>query len=242
MQAWVSTTAIAALFAVSGAGAAFAADLDKILYAPEINRTVPVEIGNGWYLRGDIGYSVETEGELSRVTYQDVVYDLDDFDAGRIDSDVSGGIGVGYQFTDFLRADVTAEYSEGEGSLSVAGVVGEADFDAITLMANAYVDLGTIAGFTPYVGAGIGSTRVDWGPVRSNIFPVDVDGSADWRLTYALMAGISYDLTKSLKVDLGYRYIDVDDGGLFDHPIYGTGEDDGYTKHEIRAGLRYSLW
>jgi hypothetical protein len=29
-------------------------------------------------------------------------------------------------------------------------------------MANGYVDLGTFAGFTPYVGAGAGVTRVAW--------------------------------------------------------------------------------
>ncbi|WP_245409804.1 outer membrane protein [Pararhizobium haloflavum] len=240
------TMGLVAAATACGTMQAFAADLDQIIYAPELDRTVPVEIGNGWYLRGDIGYSVETDGGLKRFTYQGVEYDLDDLDLARIDSDISAGGGVGYQFSDFFRADVTAEYSEGEGAINFPGIASDADFDAITLMANAYVDLGTVAGFTPYIGAGIGSTRVDWGPLRADTIPsstpIEVKGDAEWRLTYALMAGVSYDITKSLKLDVGYRYLDVADGSLFNDALYGSGEDDGFSKHEIRAGVRYALW
>lgn len=234
--------AMAAALAAGASGSALAADLDRIIYAPEVNRTVPVEIGNGWYLRGDIGYAVETEGELDSITFQGIEFDGDDFDTD-VTSELSGGLGVGYQFTDFLRADFTAEYSEGEGTVRSAAFNGESDFDAITLMANGYVDLGTIVGFTPYVGAGIGATRVDWGPVTFGApNSGTVAGSADWRLTYALMAGTSYDLTKAIKLDFGYRFIDVAGGEIYNDPISGSAEDDGYTKHEIRAGFRYMLW
>ena len=54
------TSCIAALAGL--AASAQAADLDEIIYAPELPMTQPVEIGSGWYLRGDLGYSVETRG------------------------------------------------------------------------------------------------------------------------------------------------------------------------------------
>ena len=38
-----------------------AADLDQILYGSELPVTQTVEIGSGWYLRGDLGYQVSTE-------------------------------------------------------------------------------------------------------------------------------------------------------------------------------------
>ena len=39
-----------------------AADLDEIIYAKELPVTQPVEVGSGWYLRGDLGYSIRTRG------------------------------------------------------------------------------------------------------------------------------------------------------------------------------------
>jgi opacity protein-like surface antigen len=51
------------LLALMGLAApAHAADLDEIIYAKELPVTKPVEIGSGWYLRGDLGYSVQTRG------------------------------------------------------------------------------------------------------------------------------------------------------------------------------------
>ena len=246
------TTAItvAGAFAALSAGTAFAADLDEIIYSPQVDRTVPVEIGNGWYLRGDIGYSVETDGEGDDYSVGGVPGGFDD---SRIDSEFSGSIGVGYQFTDFLRADVTADYSEGDftgssasGPCAVLGPCSaEADLDTIGLMANAYVDLGTFVGITPYLGAGIGATHTDWGPVTvtsdATGLSATLTGERDWRLTYALMAGASYDLSKSLKLDLGYRYSNVAGGDFFAGDGV-EGDDDGFSKHEIRAGLRYMLW
>ncbi len=43
-----------------------------------------------------------------------------------------------------------------------------ASMSAWSLLANAYVDLATYGAFTPYVGAGIGGTRVKWGTLRKH--------------------------------------------------------------------------
>lgn len=216
--------------------AASAADLDQIIYAPELKRTVPVEIGNGWYLRGDIGYAFEQDGSSP------------DFDESEIDSDFSVGGGVGYQFTEFLRTDLTADYHPGDfnGATAAAGLCAAgpcasgAEFDAIGLMANAYVDLGTFVGVTPYLGAGVGYTFVNYSDLTADdgATVTTYAGESDWRFSYALMAGLSYDLSKSMKLDFGYRYLDVDGGATY----AGGSDDDGFSKHEVRAGFRYSLW
>ncbi len=203
------------------AAPAVAADIDSIIYAPEIDRRVPVEVGNGWYLRGDLGYAIEMDGEVGGV--------LD----GEIESDFSGSAGVGYRFTDWFRADATFDYSEG----NLDSPLFDVDLAAYGLMANAYADLGTFVGVTPYIGAGIGTTYLEY----DSPDVLGVGGRDDWRFTWALMAGASYDLTKSLKLDVGYRYLNVAEGEALS--LAGvTVDDDGYEKHEIRAGLRYSLW
>lgn len=61
----------------------------------------PVEWGSGWYLRGDIGWQ---NVQVPAVT--------GDFATIKgVDNIVSGGIGGGYQFNDWLRADLTVDRS-----------------------------------------------------------------------------------------------------------------------------------
>ncbi|KGF66773.1 hypothetical protein LL06_26265, partial [Hoeflea sp. BAL378] len=99
------------------AASAQAADLDQVIYAPELPMTQPVEIGSGWYLRGDLGYSVETRGAATRYSIfsagPPVSYSTGAFGTSSIDSDWSGSAGVGYNFTDYLRGDLTFDYTKG---------------------------------------------------------------------------------------------------------------------------------
>jgi opacity protein-like surface antigen len=81
--------------------AAKAADMRP--YAPPEPPPVdePVEWGSGWYLRGDIGWQ---NVQLPAVT--------GDFSTIKgVDNIVSGGLGGGYQFNDWLRADLTVDRS-----------------------------------------------------------------------------------------------------------------------------------
>lgn len=257
-----------------------AADLDQIIYAPELPTTQMVEVGSGWYLRGDLGYSMQSKGAATSYNIFDVgppaTYTATSFDSSALTSDVSGAIGFGYSFTDYFRTDLTLDYTHGrfDGSTSAAGdCVGgtpanttctssdRQDFKSYGIMANGYVDLGTVVGFTPYIGAGAGMTRVKWGDLSSTNRCVDLGGSCgvttttqpgeeSWRFTYALMAGVSYDLTQSLKLDVGYRYQKIASGAMFGYDAAtalagATGaqaNDNGFAKHEVRVGLRYELW
>lgn len=257
-----------------------AADLDNIIYAPELPTTQMVEVGSGWYLRGDLGYSLKTSGSA---TSYDIftagspdTYTNTAFDTHSVISDGSAAIGFGYSFTDYFRTDLTLDYTRGrfDGLRSVAGdCVGgtpaattctsadRQDFESYGFMANGYVDLGTVVGFTPYVGVGAGITKVKWGDTSSTNRCVDLGGSCgvtatthpgqdSWRFTYALMAGVSYDLTQSLKLDVGYRYQKTASGAMFGYDAdtaaagaTGTqSSDNGFEKHEVRVGLRYELW
>tara|TARA_R110002020_G_scaffold5179_2_gene21905 strand:+ start:3291 stop:4121 length:831 start_codon:yes stop_codon:yes gene_type:complete len=259
------------------AASAQAADLDQVIYAPELPMTQPVEVGSGWYLRGDLGYSVKTRGAATNYSIFTAgpTYTPASFDSSSLDSDWSGSAGVGYNFTDYFRGDLTFDYTKGSftGATSSAvpcgggagtgcASVDTQDFKQYGFMANAYVDLGTFAGFTPYVGAGAGITRVTWGTLNSDynctgvgcgavpIASTTNPGLESWRFTYALMAGMSYDITKDLKVDLGYKYSKIDDGGQFGYSAAqaalgaagAQANDNGFEKHEVRVGLRYSLW
>ncbi|QRI61965.1 porin family protein [Shinella sp. PSBB067] len=232
---------IAALLATSAA----ASDIE-IIDAPEIDVSKSVA-SEGWYIRGDLGYSGWIKGGRPRVVEAGGARA---FDERRFSRPLSYGVGLGYQFSDLLRADLTADFSKGDfrGGAACAGgdCAFKADYSAAGLMANGYVDLGTLAGFTPYLGAGLGATWLDWRNAAcagAGCTSPSLEGRDGLRFTYALMAGASVDLSSRVKLDVGYRFSGIAGGDAF---RTGTGDmeirDRGFHKHEFRVGLRVPLW
>ena len=277
-----SAVLTAALMTAWTGSSASAADLEPQaapeLYAPEI---VTPTVAQGWYIRGDFGYAGWTGDEKPdyRVTQADgTVLATDTFDSARFSKPVSFGGGIGYQLNDFLRTDVTADIFDGRlngvseisSPCAVTELAGtgcgrdyRASYRGIGVLANGYIDLGTVAGFTPYIGGGLGATQINWGSTRTDDFCTagsaacsgnaygsqNFDGETSWRFTYALMAGVSYDITNRIKLDLGYRYSDIAGGDMFKtgsgstvQTVRTKGSDDGLSRHEIRAGLRLTTW
>ncbi|MCQ0986776.1 outer membrane protein [Jiella marina] len=258
-----------AMAAMGWSGAASAADILPPIYdAPvyqDVPEVVPVEIGTGWYLRGDVGYSFKSDAPSDFTLQFDdgtAITDLfrGSYDGLEIDAAPTFSIGAGYKFNEFLRADATVGYwtaDVSDANFAAANTTIGGDVTAWEVMGNAYVDLGTYAGFTPYVGAGAGAVQVSYdnncilaGSDCSDNFDVDLGNSDSWRFAYSLMAGLSYDVSKNLKLDVGYRYTDVDGGTRSNVTVVDTsgasltvdGEDDGFKRHTIQAGIRYSLW
>lgn len=224
----------------------------------------------GWYIRGDIGYS---HNQMSDVTYVTSGTGLGTNTLrGKLNGNYSVGAGVGYDTGDHLRVDLTADYfskSNFRGSSSGNCPVGptvtcvttdSSSFTAISVMANAYIDLGKYSGFTPYVGAGIGGTHVNWGHLSNDYVTAGYSnynekhsGGSDIRFTYALMAGASYDVSDCVAVDAGYRFRKVAGGKMFNigngsaasvpsgTSYTGPGHDKGIISHDFRVGARYKF-
>ncbi|MDX8479266.1 outer membrane beta-barrel protein [Mesorhizobium sp. VK24D] len=157
---------------------AVSADYNPPIYVDQAPDYQPVEVGSGWYLRGDIGYAFNKPYDFSE-TPAGVVTDV---------SALSGSIGMGYHFNDYLRGELnfgllpTSKYDnkyvttcEGTETTTVtdniSGTITSqvsgpstracdgSDYTrnkAYDVMASAFVDLGTYVGFTPYVGGGVG--------------------------------------------------------------------------------------
>ncbi|MDX3929161.1 MAG: porin family protein [Shinella sp.] len=239
---------------------AFAADIyePQVIDAPVVEQVAAD--ASGWYLRGDAGYSFN---KIRGVRFHQGSNDnFTDFSSARLKDGFTIGGGVGYQINNYLRTDVTLDYmtkSKFRGS-TVGGCGVAADcvssdrssMTALSLLANAYVDIGTYGIVTPYVGAGIGGTYVNWKGLNNtsceNGDPTNCDpefthrGRKSWRFTYALMAGASVDLTCNLKADVGYRFRHITKGEMFAFEAgSGPGYDKGFYSHEGRVGLRYAL-
>lgn len=86
--------------------AAFAADLP----APPPYAPPPVEDVGGWYLRGDIGMSNQSVKNI-RLSDPTAYQGLNTFnETTNFDAAPTYQIGVGYQFNNWFRADLTGQY------------------------------------------------------------------------------------------------------------------------------------
>ena len=252
---------LAALFA-GIAGPALAADLAEPPPVepapPPVVEAQPVDVG-GWYIRGDLDYHWSRFGGADYITYGPPP-GSNSFDSGKLKGAFSAGAGVGYQVNQYFRTDLTADWlGKSNFSGSTVGTCGggvacistdTSSYSALLLLANAYIDIGTWHGVTPYVGAGIGGAWMKWDTLHNSDLDGDFfhQGGKGWLFAYALMAGASYCLTDRVKLDVGYRYSHINGGRMFEYAAgaggttgAGPGFDHGINVHEVRGGLRYQF-
>ena len=241
---------------------AFAADMPIAappMYAP------PVEDFGGWYLRGDIGFSNQRVDRLNNaldVNNTSSVQTLGFNTAGIF------GLGAGYQFNNWFRADVTGEYRGnsqflGTDRITFPGGVGTDTYHASknewVVLANAYVDLGTWWCVTPFIGAGVGGARVsinnftDQGLANLGAGALPGlafgDNVSKWNFAWAAHAGLAYKVTPNFTVELAYRYLDMGDGLTGDLRTFdGSGVNTinpmtfkNITSHDLKLGVRWDL-
>jgi opacity protein-like surface antigen len=253
------------------AAPATAADFGSFFSAPQTNiQTQAVSFGTGWYIRGDGAWASDSLPKISP--------DLSQFVTNARQSIFNADLGFGYKFNNWIRADIVADYwlptrAQGYGTgrqcVTQVTTINNAPVDTaydtctphmdstiqrLDALANLYFDLGTWYGFTPYVGGGLGVSRIqitsdtNWYMTNGEPYHVTTDGfyynwdtSVDeirYQFAWALMAGVSYAITPELALDLGYRYINLGTiSGIQD--ASGNSYSKVVDAHEVRIGLRY---
>jgi opacity protein-like surface antigen len=185
---FLKTLLLAGVVAMPLAVSAQAADLGDVPSDVETTAT-------GLYVRGDVGWSFLK------------------WSGGKDDSAFVGGGGLGYQYNEMFRMDLTADWA---GKYNIAK---GASISTTTVLGNAYYDFANESMFTPYVGAGVG---YGW---------VNNKGGAGKKsgLAVGLATGVAVDLTNNLAVDVGYRFRD----------IMASGPDT--KEHQATVGLRFKF-
>src|SRR5262249_2836090 len=152
-----------ALLATAAHTGARAADLPL---PPVVPPPIEEYVASGWYLRGDIGMTNQSVKSLNNALYNSVT----SVNTVQKDWDSSPlfGLGVGSQFNNWLRTDLTGEYRgkanfHGLDIVTAGGTMYTDQYQASKsewlVLANLYVDLGTWYSFTPFIGAGVGAAR-----------------------------------------------------------------------------------
>ncbi len=237
---------------------------------PMLRGTVSPEF-SGWYLRGDVGVSANQLHSTSSDFLVPPTPPGFRYDSSNLGGSAFMGIGAGYQFNNWFRADMTAEYRTAANYHAVASYNGAAfvpnpcgglgrcpdvytgSISSAVFLANGYVDLGTWSGITPYIGAGVGLANV-----RSGLF-VDHSigntgggyslGASKTNFAWAGMAGLSYTVSPNLKLDMGYRYLSLGNGTsgpIICQPAGVVGCPQEVQKfkiasHDFKLGMRWMI-
>lgn len=255
---------IGALASTLISGVAFSADYipaPVIDFEPEYE----AEFGGNLYLRGYIGFTNQEVDHLDNVSF---VGSTVQFLSSEFESSGLAGAAIGYRFNDWFRGDLSAEYrmragyngldrydADNNGSFGDAGDGTNqytADKSEFVVMANAFLDMGTYHGITPYVGAGVGASYTmidnftDTNVPQSGVAYATDNG--EWAFAWALHAGLGYEVNDRVTLDLGYRYLHIGDASSGDIITYtGTSninnpmEFNGITSHDVTFGFRYAL-
>jgi opacity protein-like surface antigen len=244
--------------------AAFAADM-PIMPAPAYAPPPPQEF-SGWYLRGDVGMTNQSIKSLNNPDPANVLFTQTGVG---FDSSPLFDLGVGYQFNNWFRVDVTGQFrgrANFHGSQFTTAFAGSALVDNYTgsksetvVMANGYVDLGTWWCVTPYIGAGIGASYNRISDFRDDGFgntfgvarPVSFVYASDagkWNFAWALHAGLGYKVTPNATVELGYSYMNLGDATTGVNSNFAGTATAQYpwtmhdiTSHDLKLGVRWNL-
>ena len=243
------------------------------LLPPAPNMEMPmlrgsVEPDSAFYLRGDVGIGINQVGKVTS-TFVGTVPGFQ-HDAQSLGDAPFVGFGAGYQFNSWFRADLTGEYrgsarydgveSYMTNNTDCAGNAGAStrcpdvytgSVSSAVFLANGYVDLGTWYGLTPFVGAGVGVARNKSGMTTDmsigNTGGGYSVGAAKTGLAWGLRAGLDYTVNSRLKLEFGYRYLDLgsyNTGTIVCQPVgvAGCTQESQRIKlasHDLRIGMRW---
>ena len=169
----------------------------------------------------------------------------------QFDEDLATGLAIGYQYDSGLR--VEAEYLDTENDAEQiifngntfndigTNVVG--GIETTSLFFNSIHNFNTDTSVSPYIGAGLGYTKVESDLAYNPTFGASIRDD-DTTFSYQLLLGLDVAFTDNLKSFIEYRYVDagnVDLSRTGGGPggIQTTTQNGDITFDGFGAGLRY---
>ncbi|MFN7164915.1 MAG: outer membrane protein, partial [Hyphomonas sp.] len=199
----------------------------------------------GWYSRADLQYTFDGRAD------HDAVANANGKLAG--DSDASellgGDLGLGYGFSNGLRLEGVVGYRGGDldvspdisGALPGTTVNPDGTISVMDLMINGLYDFNAGGTIRPYIGVGVGGTRVRAKATNRvvgaspNLSAANGFTDTAAGLAWQGLAGIGFQLSDRLTLDLGYKYFTAEELE-FDGKHGGVNYDVDYTDHTATIG------
>jgi len=255
---WLAASLFAGGIAPAAAGGDIVPDyrtgVNPYGVATPVPAPIPVPVYEAaWYFRGDLaaGFGSDPSVTTTGTPFDGGTVGLSGLNyGGSFQPSFVGGVGVGYIWGPAIRTDLTVDFhslmnAKFNGTTPVGTVVSDkTSWFSTIILANAYWDFRTGSPFTPYLGGGVGFavnqlSRHDDATTNGATTSVS-QGTSDVQFAGAAMAGVYYDLSSFVAIDVNYRYLYVG-GSEVSVSRNGTGSLLSFgslNEHQIRAGLR----
>ena len=177
---------------------------------------------SGLYIGGNIG--------LVFLDDSDVVDDGPPVDDMIVTADNGFSIGgfMGYAFENGYRVEGELVYQrndfdEVKGSFNDDGPI-DANISSVAVLANGYYDFKNKSRATPFLGGGLGFSFVD----------INTADDDDIVFVYHFTAGVGFEITEKITLDLKYRYVVTEDLDIDNTSV-------GYSSDILYTGIRFSF-
>jgi len=161
--------------------------------------------GHGLQAQVENGFYVQFDAGISLIgDYVDSKFGLGNTPVSPETGTNFGGA-IGYRFLHHYRGEINVSHR----TANIRQV--SSDLELTSVVANLYYDFDYSPDLRPYLGLGVGAT--------------DGPDEPSWNL----MAGASYRIHERIDLNLGYRYLSVDQ------------EDDDVTSNEFLIGVRFNF-
>ncbi|MEE9313298.1 MAG: outer membrane beta-barrel protein [Rhizobiaceae bacterium] len=191
---------------------------------------------SGWYIAARIGAAFADDTSFTATGAPiNGSYDLGYSVSGAIGYDFKGNAPLSFRTElelGYLALEIDQQNVVGTGTFSGANASGSST--ALIGLVNAYVDyeLGSI---TPFATAGVGYASLNFDNHRTTPTGVVMNDS-DQGLAWQFGLGAAYAVTDTVKLDVGYRYMGIEDINLTATDATQSSVD--LRTHQIRLGIR----
>ena len=200
--------------------------------------SLPATANDDWFVRPYAG--------LSQMS--DLDSDFDDIDGLSGDADIdldtgfTGGIGLGYRYSDSFAVEFGWEYRSNDSKtvLESASEFDDGNYASNIFYLNGHYSFAETGKWQPYIGAGL--TWVEEIDIDLERGGDELSYSGDGDTGYQLFAGINYDLAENWKLQSELRY-----GSISGIDLDGEGNDAGgfdgidYETTTLQFGLVYDF-
>jgi len=185
-----------------------------------------------WYVAGGLGAT----------WYDDLT--ISGAGAGKLSTDTgyTGNVSIGRYLDDIrvLRLEVEGVFSRANIN-NFGGAKADGSLDNTSLMVNFLYDIQTGTPWVPFLGGGIGYSRVGMNNLSAVGGPTLVD-SSDNVFAYQFKGGVAYQFDPALAVTVAYRYFATENmsfSGASAMP--GTVNTGGTRSHNAEVGFRFNF-
>lgn len=209
------------------------------------------------YLRGDLGFSQSTSIKSDQLFYKE---------SGnrKFKDGFASSIGLGYKFNRCYRVELAynrvdnLKYDAQDVTLVKAGRAFKSNYSQKlklqALMFNFYYNIPLESRFTPYLGLGLGYSKISSNNAsrftKETNFTKSYEGKDSKNISYALMLGGMVKINEKFDADIGYKFQDFGKNKGFNYMILNntnrstiTNSASGYRVkvQSITFGIKYNF-